>query len=206
MATGVVTRRAAPSNRTSAGRTAESRLAGIRSEAVERATGKTWDQWLHTLDKDGASSLSHKAIARVVHDKHGVGPWWSQMVTVGYEQGRGLRQKHEMKDGFRISGSKTVNVPLKALYRAWSDETTRERWLPDADMKVRASVAHRSMRITWDASSPRPANVVVAFYSKGDSKSQVTVEHGKLPTAAAGERARKFWNGRLTALASMLES
>ena len=43
------------------------------------------------LDKDGCKKMPHKQIAEIVHEKYGVGPWWCQMVTVGYEQSRGLR-------------------------------------------------------------------------------------------------------------------
>jgi hypothetical protein len=172
---------------------------------VERATGRGWAKWLRVLDKAGAATLSHREIARLVHEKFGTPDWWSQMVTVGYEQGRGLRQKHEMRDGFRISRSKTVNLPVNALYRAWADEKVRERWLPDADVVVRTAVASRSMRITWDATTSKPTNVHAAFYARGDSKSQVVVEHGKLASAGAGDKAKKFWAVRLAALAALLE-
>ena len=38
------------------------RLAGVGSDAVARATGKAWDQWLAILDKAGAVAMPHKAI------------------------------------------------------------------------------------------------------------------------------------------------
>ena len=39
-----------------------------------------------------AAKLEHGAIARLVSE-HGAGDWWSQMVTVGYERIRGLRER-----------------------------------------------------------------------------------------------------------------
>jgi len=39
------------------------RLAGVGSEAVERATGKGWDEWLRVLDRAGAKTMTHKEIA-----------------------------------------------------------------------------------------------------------------------------------------------
>jgi hypothetical protein len=62
------------------------------------------------------------------------------------------------------------------------------------------------MRITWDAAKGVDAtDVVVAFSSKGPGKSQVTIEHGKLASAAAGENLKRFWAGRLGAMAKLLE-
>ena len=188
-----------------AARSTPEKLNGIGTDAVERATGKGWAEWLKVLDRDGAADLSHKEIARLLHDKHGVPAWWSQMVTVGYEQGRGLRQKHQMADGFRISASKTVKASLAALYRAWADPVRRERWLPGANLTIRTAIANKSMRITWEPGSPKPTSLVVACYAKGEGKSQVTLEHGKLGSAAAGEKAKRFWTSRLPALADALQ-
>jgi hypothetical protein len=71
------------------------KTAGISSAAVKKATGKDWKQWFTLLDKAGARKMPHKDIACLVYEKHQVSGWWAQMVTVGYEQARGLRQKHQ---------------------------------------------------------------------------------------------------------------
>jgi hypothetical protein len=149
--------------------------------------------------------MTHQEIALHLRRTHRVGDWWSQMVTVGYEQGSGRRQKHQMADGYRIGASKTVDLPVKSLYRAWADPVARERWLPGADLLVRTSTENKSMRITWDASTPKPTSLLIAFYSKGPAKSQVTVEHGKLPSPGAGEKLKRFWTQRLAALSTLLK-
>jgi hypothetical protein len=81
------------------------KLNGISSAAVHKATGRTWEEWLPLLDKTGAKKLPHREIAEVVAGKFAVRPWWSQMVTVGYEQARGLREKHQTAKGYQVSGS-----------------------------------------------------------------------------------------------------
>ncbi|MEX2219651.1 MAG: SRPBCC domain-containing protein [Phycisphaerales bacterium] len=183
------------------------KVAGISTAAVEKATGRGWADWVRILDRDGAAKLGHPEIARLVSAKHGVGDWWSQMVTVGYEQARGLRARHQRPDGFTISGNKTVNVPVARLYRAWADAKLRERWLPDADLEVRRVTANKSMRITWDASkADGPTSVDANFYAKGEGKSQVSLNHTKLPSAAAGDRMKRFWRGRLDSLKKVLEA
>ena len=101
------------------------KIAGISDEAVKSKTGKTWAEWIKVLDKAKAYEMPHKDIAIYLSEKHQVPDWWSQMVTVGYEQARGLREKHERPEGYQISVSKTLGVPVATLYAAWTDEAVR---------------------------------------------------------------------------------
>jgi uncharacterized protein YndB with AHSA1/START domain len=185
--------------------TSDAKLNRISSGAVERATGKGWDLWLRILDRAGAASMPHPEIAALLHARHGVGEWWSQMVTVGYEQARGLRKRHQRPGGYAVSGSKTVGVPLAGLYRAWAEPELRARWLGEGALEVRRATPNKSMRITWEPGEAA-TSVEVSFYAKGHGKSQVTVDHGKLKTAAAGERMKRLWRGKLEKLKELLEA
>ncbi len=178
------------------------RTAGISDDAVKAATGRDWTQWLALIDKAGGRKLDHKAIVAIVN-KNGIGPWWQQMVTVGYEQARGLRDKHQKPGGYSISRSKTLAVPVSNLFRAWSDRRTRASWLKDPAVTVRKATANKSMRITWVDGH---TNVEVNFYSKGAGKSQVSVQHDKLPDAKSGERMKAYWGTALDRLAKVAGS
>src|SRR5882762_4706979 len=94
----------------------ESKAPRMSDEAVKAKTGRTWKEWFGILDKAGARKMSHPEIVKYLHTKHDVGPWWQQMVTVTYEQVRGLRELHQKPAGYSISVSRTVNVPLAKLY------------------------------------------------------------------------------------------
>lgn len=73
----------------------------MSDKAVKTKTGKDWRQWFSILDKAGARKMSHKEIAEYLYRRRGVPDcWWSQMVTVTYEQSRGLREKHQRADGY----------------------------------------------------------------------------------------------------------
>lgn len=179
------------------------KTAGIGDEAVKARTGKTWPAWLKIIDKAGGRKLSHKQIVAYLSEHHGgLGGWWTQMVTVGYEQARGLRDKHEKPGGYEISASKTVAVPVSRLYAAWHDARTRRRWLPEAMLQVRKATRDKSMRIAWTADS---TSVDVNFYTKPDGKSQVTVQHGKLKNATEAARKKVYWADRLSSLKALLE-
>jgi hypothetical protein len=56
------------------------------------------------------------------------------------------------------------------------------------------------MRITW----PDRTSVAVGFASRGDAKSQVAIQHGKLANRAAATRIKQYWTERLDALKEVL--
>ena len=173
-------------------------------EAVSAKTGKTWPQWFAILDQAGAKKWSHKAIVNHLNQEHGVGSWWQQMVTVAYEQARGLRAKHQKPDGYEISGSKTIAVPMATLFKAWLDEKIRHRWLPDADtgFTIRKATPNKSIRIIWVDGQTR---VDVNFYPKGNDKSQVALNHGKLKNAKEAAAKKAYWAEQLERLKNQLE-
>lgn len=171
--------------------------------AVEAKTGKTWAEWFKVLDAAGAREMNHTAIATYLYDEQRVPGWWAQMVAVGYEQARGLRQKHERPEGFEISVSKTLGVPVTKAFASWEDAKMRRRWLKDADFAIRKATPHKSMRITWVDGK---TNVNVDFYPKGDGKSQVVAQHSKLADARQAERMKKYWGEQLDRLKEVLEA
>ena len=179
------------------------KLAGVGSEAVRKATGKAWDQWLALLDKAGANKLGHKQIAEMVHEKFGVPGWWAQMITVGYEQARNMRDVYQTASGYAANASKTVDIALDRLYAAWSDPRLREYWLPGAPLEVRKSTDNKSMRITWTLGK---SSVEVGFYPKGANKSMVAVQHSKLPDAEAVTAQKVYWSESLARLKDWLEA
>ena len=177
------------------------RLAGRSDAITKERTGCTWERWVKALDHAQAYTWSHTEIATYVREKYKVPGWWTQAVTVGYERIKGLRAVGQRRDGsFEASKSRTFAVPLVRLYRAFHDSATRGRWLPGVDLTVRTATRGKSMRITW----PDRTSVEVGFTSKGPAKSQVAVQHGKLPDRAAQARVKQYWAERLDALKEVL--
>lgn len=174
-------------------------LAGMSDDAVRAKTGKGWSGWVRALDALDATELSHSAIAQRLHDDFAVPGWWAQMVTVGYERIRGLRAKGQRRGGgYEVNKSLTVPVPLARLWRAFGARE-RKRWLPAA-LTVRKSTPEKSIRARWDDDTP----VVVYFLAKGPAKSQVTIQHGNLPSKARADELRAVWTERFAALKALL--
>jgi len=174
----------------------------VSEEAVREATGRGWEEWFAILDRGGAVERPHSEIARWLADEHRVDGWWAQSVTVMYEQARGLRAPGQRPDGWEVSASKTVAVPVERLYEAFTDEQLRERWLPNAEMSLRTATAPKSARYDWEEGSTR---VVVGFDAKGDDKSVVALAHQKLPDADTAEAMKAYWREQVVALKELLE-
>jgi uncharacterized protein YndB with AHSA1/START domain len=122
---------------------------------------------------------------------------------VSYERARGLRAVGEHPEGFSITAQKTVAVPVDRLYEAFVDESLRERWLPDAELRERTATKPKSARFDWGDGVTR---VIVAFIARGEAKSTVALEHARLPDAEEAERMKAFWRDRVGALKTVLES
>src|SRR5262245_7292924 len=115
----------------------------MSNEAVEAKTSKTWSRCFKNLDADAAKKMMHQEIVAHLHEKHGVRPWWIQMITVTYEQARGLREVHEKPEGYEISVSRTLQVPVSTAFKAWTNDKTRQKWTT-AKMEIRKATANKS--------------------------------------------------------------
>jgi hypothetical protein len=176
-------------------------LAGYSDAAVKAKTGCNWERWVKALDDKQAHTWSHGEIAAYVHKAYKISGWWSQMVTVGYERIKGLRVIGQRRDGgFEASKSKVMAAPISRLYRAWRDARLRARWLPDVRPVIRTATRNKSMRVTW----PDGTRVDVGFLAKGRAKSQVAIQHGRLPDRAAVARTKAYWAERFATLAELL--
>jgi uncharacterized protein YndB with AHSA1/START domain len=175
----------------------------VSDDAIRRRTGRGWEEWFDLLDDWGATARPHKEIARWLVDEQGADGWGAQSITVSYERARGLRAVGEHADGFAITASKTIAVPVDRLYDAFVDESLRRRWLPDADLRERTATKPKSARFDWGNG---PTRVVVGFEAKGENKSLAALQHEKLADAEEAERMKAFWRERVAALKEVLEA
>jgi uncharacterized protein YndB with AHSA1/START domain len=173
--------------------------AGLSDASVTKATGRTWAQWVALLDKAKAAEKPHPEIARFVSSL-GTASWWTQMVTVGYERIRGLRERGQRRGGaHEASKSRTFHFPVGTLFDAFANDRRRRKWLP-VKIVVRSATPKKRMRITWEDGTV----VVLEFMSKGAAKSVVALAHQKLPDKAAAEAMKKAWSEHFDRLGEFL--
>ena len=177
-------------------------IAGMSDATIREKTGHGWEEWVRIIDEAGGAKMSHGDRASLVNETHGIDGWWSQCVTVGYERLRGMRARGQRMDGsWEATKSRTFDVPLDALFQAWSDGKVRKRWLGEPAAKVRTATAPKSMRLQF----PDGTIVAIGFYERGKSKSVAAVQHTKLPDGESAQRMKSFWGESMDTLAELLE-
>jgi hypothetical protein len=176
---------------------AEEPVLATSDDAIRQRTGRGWEEWFDLLDEWGATERSHRDIARWVAEQQGIHPlaWNAQAITMSYERARGLRAVGQRSDGFAVTVSRTVAVPVERLYDAFADEALRGG--------LRERTATRPKAAHFDADDGR---VHVTFLAKGEAKSTVALEHARLAGAEQADRIKASWRERLTTLKSKLEA
>jgi hypothetical protein len=174
----------------------------VSDAAIRRATGRSHDEWFAILDGWGATGRRHTEIARWLRDTQGVDGWWSQSITVDYERARGMRERHQMSDGFTVGATRTIAVDADRLLAAFTRVPTRKRWLPGVALRQRPTRAALTARFDWP---DPPSRVVVGIVPKGPGKSVVAVQHEQLPDAAIAETFKGAWRVHLGSLKAFLE-
>ncbi len=172
--------------------------------ALQRTTGRDRAGWFAVLDAWGAAGRTYKETAGWLQTEHGLSAWWAQKLTVEYEEARGVRARGSRGDGtYTVTASKSIAAPAQRLYEAFADPTVRARWLPDAPVRERTMRPGRSARFDWGDDGERMS---VSFVPSGPAKTQVGVEHARLPSEAAAADAKAAWRDRLAALKTLVES
>jgi len=185
---------------------ASERIRPVRysDESMLKRTGRSWDDWFTLLEEWGAARRKHGEIARWLVDEHGVDGWWSQGITVRYEQELGLRVPGQSSDGlFSASASKTIAAPVERLFAAFTDAKLRRRWLSGTKLTVRTANEPKTLRADVVSGSGR---IAVGFVPKANGKAQVSLLHERLVDADEAARMKGFWRERLVELQRLLES
>lgn len=176
-------------------------VAGMSDASVQAKSGKSWAEWVRLLDAAGATEKPHRDIVALL-SAEGLESWWAQMVTVGYERVRGLRERGQRREGtYEANKSRTFAVPVERLFEAFTNARLRKKWL-DVKVTVRSATPHKYVRMIWDDGTP----VQVGFLSKGDAKSSVAIQHEKLPDKAAAAAIKTKWSGCFDRLHDLLSS
>jgi hypothetical protein len=168
-------------------------------ENIRRRTGRGWEQWFELLDQWGAAERTHRETARWVATQQNAEPlaWTVQTVVASYERARRLRAVGEKDDGFAITASKTIAVPVERLYQAFVETSAG-----DDRLRQRTTTRPKSARFDWTDDGTR---VNVAFLAKSEDRSTIAVEHRRLADAGEAERMKAYWRERINGLKGVLE-
>lgn len=198
-------------------------VGGISADAVAKATGRDWDEWLDFLDALGAQQMTHKQIVCLVAADGGLSSgWWQQMVTVGYEQAKGLRKVGQTADaGYQIGVQKTIPIPQHLAWELLVVGPGREVWLGETqplDLRkgqeyvtsngvsgeIRSVAAGQRLRLTWSHPDlARPSTLQVMFIASGE-KTSVRFHQEKLSSQEERELMCGHWREVLSKIEELV--
>lgn len=172
-----------------------------RIKAVERATNRTWDEWLQYMDGIDAKNLSHHEIAtKVLEELDGkidnLG-WWAQSVTVAYEQYIERRIPGQRPDGtFQTSVSKATTLGMKDLMDKWVNFAAKDKDIL-AVAAGDARVSGTEKRITWRIKARDGSEIRVTSEPKKDGTASIIAVQMGLQTNELNIEAKSNWSSIL---------
>lgn len=198
------------------------KINNVSSEAVEKATGKTWGQWLKIIDKAGGKKKGHKEIVAYLNKKYKLSPWWQQMVTVGYEHARGKRVTGETADaGFQLGVQRTVSLQQVGVWSLLTSQEGVNKWLGKTKThfkegenyktkegtsgEIRVVNPQEKIRMTWQPKDwDDPSTLQISLYCPRNTKKKTTVRfhHERLPNKKTRKKMKKHWSEVLDSLFS----
>jgi uncharacterized protein YndB with AHSA1/START domain len=174
---------------------------GVSDDSVRANTGRKLGDWYKILEKAGARMLDYREMRLHVQNTYGIPRWWSGMIVLGYQQERGLRQRHQ-RGGlrFEIDRSRTIKAPIGKTWAAWQDPKVLSQWMPPGQFEIRTAKRHKSMHLTW-----RDGTEVAVLFAARRGKTRVSVSHEKVTDTEVLKRLQDFWAEALSRLQSVVE-
>jgi hypothetical protein len=174
-----------------------------RIKPVERATRRTWDEWLQFMDAQNAQSLDHQQIALKVYeelegtiDRLG---WWTQAVTVAYEQYIGRRVPGQRPDGtFQMSVSKSTSLGMADLMEKWTDFAADDESVQEIVAVGEVRISGTDRRITWRGKAHDGSSVIVTSEPNKKGTASIVAAQLGLATLESNDEARRRWSAIVT--------
>jgi uncharacterized protein YndB with AHSA1/START domain len=195
------------------------KLEGVSNDAVKKATGHGWDEWLRVLDKAGAMDWDHKQIVAFLEKNYDLSGWWQQTVTVGYEKAKGRRVVGQTADaGFQVGVQKTLAIPLDEAWNLLTSSSGIACWLGNVNrFKLQEGKTYRTdtgmegeirvvkprdrVRLTWKSPGmDHPATLQIALTPSANGKTALRVHLERLPSQATRDEMKAHWRGVLEEL------
>ncbi|MBM4235545.1 MAG: hypothetical protein FJ152_03625 [Firmicutes bacterium] len=185
----------------SRGGTQKGKQISLTDKAVEKATGKGWDEWFSILYQEEADKLQHKEIALLLSKKFGVDGWWAQSITVEYERHLGKRQVGQAKSGtFQTAVSKTMPGSLDQVFNLWLEAVKDTEEFNSIPLAEKPAISKTEKWRYWRANLKDGSKITITVGLKSEDKSMLTFSNEKLKDQDAIEPWKAFWKDYLKKL------
>jgi hypothetical protein len=165
-------------------------------DLIREQTGRGWDEWRDLIDAWPGHADGHAAVAAWLQEQHGIGGWWAQSVTVGWERITGRRLPHQMADGtFTANTSATITTDPAVLRELLLDAEGRRDLFRGLDTTLRSRHTSKNVRLGLDDGVAQ-----IAMVPRDDGRVTLHVQHAKLPSPEDVAFWKAYWAEWLEAL------
>lgn len=184
----------------------------ISNKSVLKNTGKSWDQWVQILNKNGALNLTHQEIVKILKSKYKQSLWWQQQIAISYGVYVGKRLPGQNSKG-KYSATPVKTFPLAAgkMWLFLMSPKGQKIWLNDHTHyqldkgtffeardgyygEVRTVLKNKRLRLRWiESESEEKSCLQLSVLDRGKDKSMVVFQHDEITTAKEKEKFKTHW-------------
>ena len=174
-----------------------------RADAIERATGVSWEAWMEHFQRVGAREKSHPEIVKLalplIPDNVKNPDWWAQGIAIAFEHQVGMRVPGESSAGtFQMSVTRTLVGERDEVLASWVSRVQHRTHQGYHLSDERTSRTDK--RSYWRATLEDAGKLDVAAAAKDGGKTLLTVQHLNLPSADHIDGWRAYWKTELSGM------
>lgn len=167
------------------------------TQSIEQATDISWDEWKNWLDMMNAFELSHQEIAGLVFSKIektvDSPAWWSQGITVAYEQAIARRLPGQRSDGtFEMNLSRGIGEDRKKLFIRCKHILNKYKSLNDFQI-TNPRYSETTIRSNWRCDFSDGSKMIWSVDQKTLEKSQIVIRQTNLVDNESSAQWKEFW-------------
>ncbi len=172
------------------------------TDAIAKATHRSWEDWVALFDQAGARQKDHTAIATLARELMpetvAQKEWWAQSTAVAYGQYAGLRVPGQTSTGeFQVSTSRTIPGDKDAALKAWVEVVDSRNEFGGVPIEGEASTSHTDKWRYWRVKLADGTRVTVTISDKPGGKASVGLQHSKLDSTESIDYWRPIWKDLL---------
>ncbi|BBU38901.1 MAG: ATPase [Bacillaceae bacterium] len=193
-------------------------------QAVQDATGITWEEWVTTLKQAVDSSWSHEHMKEHICEQFQVSDEWGEWLTVMYGQLLGRIPVGVTKDaGVQIGVRKTIKVEQEKVWDYLTSPQGLPLWIGDVSEfrlqkgyefkskegicgKLTVVLPFRKLRMKWKLPEwEKPSRLQLYLLPTDSGKTTIAIHQEMLDDVYVRELMRRFWADKLEQIKNYLE-
>lgn len=189
---------------------------------AKTATGKSADDWFTVLDAAGGIEKGRKGLSDHLFKDLKVDAWWTTTLVAEYEKARGAKEKDGKAPGYAICVTKSIGVPVGAVYAAFTDAEQLSKWFGSrakCDVREGGSIEtadgergeflrvreNKDLRFRWNDPKRASGSLVDVAFKEAGGKTAITLNHARIQERQHADELRAAWGAAFDALKALLE-